>query len=147
MFKKTTGSSYSVMKSLYLLSDIILISIQEFQVLKRETLCSRNGRGIGHTKNCITMSKLFERGTLCFNLPHDWRNGSPTFPIRNLSSKAKLCQLKKHSQPKSQVLHFIRWECLGLQAREAASLVTLRELLQRGEQGARIYRSFTTKGR
>ena len=37
---------------------------------------------------------------------------------------------------------------LGLQAWEAASQVTVRELLQGGQAGvARLYRSLTTKGR
>jgi len=41
----------------------------------------------------------------------------------------------------------IRWEFLGLQTQEAASQVTLRELLWIGdwERGPRIYRSFATK--
>ena len=42
---------------------------------------------------------------------------------------------------------FIQQEFLGLQIQEAASQVTLRELLQGGEGGARLYRSFATKGR
>ena len=36
---------------------------------------------------------------------------------------------KKYPQPKSWELCFIPWEFLGLQAQEAASQVTLRELL------------------
>ena len=36
---------------------------------------------------------------------------------------------------------------LGLQAWEAASQVTLRELLQGSKGGAGLYRSFATKGR
>ena len=57
------------------------------------------------------------------------------------------CLLKKYSQHRSWELCFIRWEFLGLQAREAASRVTLRELLRGGEGGAWLYRSFATKGR
>ena len=44
-------------------------------------------------------------------------------------------------------LRFIWQEFLGLQAWEAASKVTLRELLRGGKGGARIYRSFATNGR
>ena len=58
------------------------------------------------------------------------------------------CWLKKiYSQPKSWELYFICWEFLGLQAPEIAPQVTLRELLQGGWGGARLYRSFATKGR
>ena len=41
-----------------------------------------------------------------------------------------LCQLKKYAQPKSWELCFIHQIFLGLQAQEAASQVTLRELLR-----------------
>ena len=41
-----------------------------------------------------------------------------------------LCRLKKYAQPKSWELCFIHQIFLGLQAQEAASQVTLRELLQ-----------------
>ena len=56
------------------------------------------------------------------------------------------CELKKYSQPQSGELYFFRWELLGLQAREAASQVTWRELLRGGEGRIRLY-SFATKGR
>ena len=42
---------------------------------------------------------------------------------------------KQNMQPKSWELCFIRQEFLGLQAWEAASQVTLRELLQGGKGG------------
>ena len=45
------------------------------------------------------------------------------------------CWLKKEPQPKSSALCFIRWEFLGLQARETASQVTLRESLWGGGGG------------
>ena len=41
---------------------------------------------------------------------------------------------KMYSQPKSWELSFIRWTYWGLQTQEAASQVTLRELLQGGER-------------
>ena len=67
-------------------------------------------------------------------------------PSRNLGMGEKLtrdnygsCQLTKYSQPTSWELCFIRQEFLGLQAREAASQVTLREVLQGvGEPGCII---------
>ena len=45
---------------------------------------------------------------------------------------------KKNVQPKSRELCFIWWKFLGLQAREAASQVTLRELLQGGKVGSQV---------
>jgi len=50
----------------------------------------------------------------------------------DLSTKKK--KKKKISQPKLWDLCFIQREFLGLQAREAVSQVTLRELLQGSEQ-------------
>ena len=42
-----------------------------------------------------------------------------------------LIDLKKiYSQPKGWELRFTQWEFLGLQAKETASEITLRELLQ-----------------
>ena len=66
-----------------------------------------------------------------------------------------IADLKNYSQHKSWELRFIRWESLGLQAREAASQGTPRELLRgggtgdwgRGGVGARLYRYFAAKGR
>ena len=53
---------------------------------------------------------------------------------------------KKYSQSKGGELHFIQWEFLGLQTWEAASQVTLRELLQRGEGGSQDIQEFCHKG-
>ena len=61
------------------------------------------------------------------------------FPCQNFWSQ---CQLKKISKPKSWELCFIWWEFLGLQAQEMAYQVTLRELLQGGEERSQVIEKF-----
>ena len=56
------------------------------------------------------------------------------------------CQLKKYSQPKSWELCFIWWKCLGLQAWETATQVTLRELLRVDEGRSQVIQKFCNKG-
>ena len=54
--------------------------------------------------------------------------------------------LKKYSQPKSWEWYFIHWEFWGLQAGQAASQVTLRELLQGREGRNQVIQKFCNKG-
>ena len=56
------------------------------------------------------------------------------------------CRLQHRSQPESWELRFIWWECVGLQARETASQVTLRKLLPGGKGRSQVTYKFCNKG-
>ena len=56
------------------------------------------------------------------------------------ANRANIVDLK-YSKLKNEGLCFIRWECLGLQARETLSQVTLRELSQGGGGKSQLYRT------
>ena len=58
-----------------------------------------------------------------------------------------VCQLKNYSQPRSGELCFIQWEFLGPQAWRQNLMWWRENCPEEAKGGARLYRSFATKGR
>ena len=98
----------------------------------------------------------FEGPAPIWSLKDDFSQGFTTFPLswnrRGLwmrgpqppSSKGRrcACRLKKYMQSKNWGLLFIRKEVSGLQARETASQVALRELFQGGKGRSQVIQKY-----